>query len=146
MLLLHMCRGPKSRSYMVLGWWSNLWEPPRVQISWHCWLSCWVPILAGSLKPELHLVFGCGSLYLFVQLLGEASQSTIVLCSSTQASQRPAAIQNNQSCEAIRYYQPCLYPLKSSATWDKQLYLNPQRPITIKNFQACQYKEITRWL
>jgi len=43
--LLYMCWEPHIRWYMLPGWWSSVWDIPRLQISWHCWSSCRVTLL-----------------------------------------------------------------------------------------------------
>jgi hypothetical protein len=46
--LLCMCVGPRSRPWMLFGWWFSLWEPPRVYVSWLCCSSCGVPVSTGG--------------------------------------------------------------------------------------------------
>ena len=38
--LLHTCLGPQLRQHKLFGWWFNVWEPLRVQVSWLCWSPC----------------------------------------------------------------------------------------------------------
>jgi hypothetical protein len=89
--LLHMCRGPRSIPCMLSGWQTSLYEPLWAQVSWFCRFSCGALDPSGSFNPsspfstgfyKLCLVFGCGSLHLF---LGEASQRTVMLVCCLQA-------------------------------------------------------------
>jgi hypothetical protein len=62
---LHICQRPL---------WLSLWKPLKVQVTWHCWLSCGVPIPfrafnlspnSSKRDPALHPVFDRGYLHLF---------------------------------------------------------------------------------
>jgi hypothetical protein len=86
--LLQMCKGSRSSSSMLGGWWPSLCELPWSQVSWRCMSSCGVLDTSGlptsipkssTRLPELPLMFACGSLYLSpVGLLekGGGQQST----------------------------------------------------------------------
>jgi hypothetical protein len=80
---LHMFQGLLPRPYILFVWWLCLWQPLRVQVSWHCWPSCGVsiPLWAFSPSPNSSIrvsalwpVFGCG--HLFQSAVGGASQFT----------------------------------------------------------------------
>jgi hypothetical protein len=96
-LLLHMCVGwGRSSLFMLFGWWFSVWEPSRVQVSWHCWSSSRVSISCGLLNPppnsskrlrELRLMFDCGSLHMFQSAVDTASQKTFMLGSCLQVLQ-----------------------------------------------------------
>jgi hypothetical protein len=49
--LLHMCWRSRFSLCLLFGWWSSLWESPRVQVSWLCWSPCGVPVF---FKPLNH--------------------------------------------------------------------------------------------
>jgi hypothetical protein len=61
--LLHMCRGPWTSPCMLFGWWLGLWELPRVQVSWHFWLSYWVAIPFSSFSPSPNSSIGVPNLH-----------------------------------------------------------------------------------
>lgn len=71
-LLIDMCRGARSSSCSLLGWWFDLWEAPKVQVI-SFWSFYGVPIyfvVLSSLKYsirrlEVLLMSGCGCFYLF---------------------------------------------------------------------------------
>jgi hypothetical protein len=91
--MLHMWRGPRSSPCSLFGWWFRLWESSRVQVSWLCGCFCRVTVLVGLLNPlnssirlpELHLLFGCVSLYLFWSpVASEDSYARILSASITE--------------------------------------------------------------
>ena len=121
-----------------------------------CWVSQSFPPVFHK-TPELHLVFGCGSLHLFVKLLSEASQSTIMLFSCLKASQ--SKINSIPWATAMpEYLKACCHP-EQPEVWSHQVLsalpasLVPcshlgqaaltESPETYchKIFQACQYRK-----
>jgi hypothetical protein len=50
--LLHMCSGPRTSPWMLLGFWISPWELWGVPVSWHCCSSNGVAILFSSFSPS----------------------------------------------------------------------------------------------
>lgn len=77
--VLHMCRWPRSVTCMFSGWWVNLGEHLWSYVVWFWRFSCGVLVLSDSCNPSplsstrfpgLCLIFGCGSLHLFLSVVG----------------------------------------------------------------------------
>jgi hypothetical protein len=77
--LLHMCKRPSSSLGMLFGWWFSQREPAWAKVRLHCRFSCAILDYSSSLIPspysstnipQLHPLFGCGFLHLFLSAAG----------------------------------------------------------------------------
>lgn len=95
-------QGRKGQATYVFGCCLSLWEPPRSKISWLCWSLCGVhevkpqvlppsPCQFLHKTPELHLMFGFGSLHLFQlaagwSLLEDNNVRLLTVCKNNRVS------------------------------------------------------------
>jgi hypothetical protein len=60
-LLLYMCWGPHISWYMLVGWWSSVWEISGILINWDCWSFYRVTLLLGFFHLFPNLTTGFSS-------------------------------------------------------------------------------------